>query len=316
MSKSPFIHSKFFTVFPLSDNCDSYKQTPITASIIFSKVCSVFSGFSSVNMVKYFKNKRKGDDKMSPEIHAAIIAAVTSIIVTLPKFIYDCFQEKKRKNFQEKITDIIQNKEDQRAMMQVGANIVWSARVEWIQNVRNVTSEFITAVNDFVVSGDDTARKQNLELIRAKSNLLILYFGPDKHPDTNIDLFNPTSNVSKNENIVKFIKNICENAPAYFLRQTFIEDYHNNILHCNSCKASSDMYESCNIIDASMSNAEKEKSCTAQINNYLKKIKDLRQENQKFKDNIQDFAEIMRIYLKLEWERAKEWNKESTEIYS
>lgn len=105
---------------------------------------------------------------MSPEIHAAIIAAVTSIIVTLPKFIYDCFQEKKRKNFQEKITDIIQNKEDQRAMMQVGANIVWSARVEWIQNVRNVTSEFITAVNDFVVSGDDTARKQNLELIRAK----------------------------------------------------------------------------------------------------------------------------------------------------
>lgn len=267
-------------------------------------------------MVKYFKNKRKGDDKMSPEIHAAIIAAVTSIIVTLPKFIYDCFQEKKRKNFQEKITDIIQNKEDQRAMMQVGANIVWSARVEWIQNVRNVTSEFITAVNDFVVSGDDTARKQNLELIRAKSNLLILYFGPDKHPDTNIDLFNPTSNVSKNENIVKFIKNICENAPAYFLRQTFIEDYHNNILHCNSCKASSDMYESCNIIDASMSNAEKEKSCTAQINNYLKKIQDLRQENQKFKDNIQYFAEIMRIYLKLEWERAKEWNKESTEIYS
>lgn len=76
------------------------------------------------------------------------------------------------------------------------------------------------------------------------------------------------------------------------------------------------MYESCNIIDASMSNAEKEKSCTAQINNYLKKIEDLRQENQKFKDNIQDFAEIMRIYLKLEWERAKEWNKESTEIYS
>lgn len=168
---------------------------------------------------------------MSPEIHAAIIAAVTSIIVTLPKFIYDCFQEKKRKNFQEKITDIIQNKEDQRAMMQVGANIVWSARVEWIQNVRNVTSEFITAVNDFVVSGDDTARKQNLELIRAKSNLLILYFGPDKHPDTNIDLFNPTSNVSKNENIVKFIKNICENAPAYFLRQTFIEDYHLSLIH-------------------------------------------------------------------------------------
>lgn len=53
-------------------------------------------------MVKYFKNKRKGDDKMSPEIHVAIIAAVTSIIVTLPKFIYDCFQEKREKIFKKK----------------------------------------------------------------------------------------------------------------------------------------------------------------------------------------------------------------------
>ena len=76
------------------------------------------------------------------------------------------------------------------------------------------------------------------------------------------------------------------------------------------------MYENCDIINPSMSNDEVEKSCTAQIDNYSKKIEDLRQENQKFKDNIQDFAEIMRIYLKLEWERAKEWNKESTEIYS
>lgn len=253
---------------------------------------------------------------MSYEVHAAIIAAGTSVIVSFFNLIHNYIQAKKNKNFQEKITDIIQNKEDQRTKMQINANIVWSARVEWIQNVRNVTSEFITAVNDFIVSEDDTARKQNLELIRAKSNLLILYFGPDKHPDANIDLFNPTSNVSKNENIVKFIKNICENAPAYFSRQTFIEDYRNNISHCESCKASSDMYESCNIIDASMSNDEKEKRCTAQINNYSAKIKNWCQENQQFKNNIQDFAEIMRTYLKLEWERAKEWNKESTEIYS
>lgn len=265
-------------------------------------------------MVQYFKNKCKGGDKMSPEVHVAIIAAITSVIVSIFNLIYNCIQAKKNKNFQEKITDIIQNKEDQRTKMQINANIVWSARVEWIQNVRNVASEFITAVNDFIVSEDDTARKQNLELIRAKSNLLILYFGPDKHPDANVDLFNPTSNVSKNENIVKFIKNICENAPAYFLRQTFIEDYRNDISHCKNCKASSDIYESCNIIDTSMSNDEIEKSCTDRIDNCLKKIEYLRQENQKFKDNIQDFAEIMRIYLKLEWERAKEWNKENTEM--
>lgn len=260
-------------------------------------------------MVKYFKNKSKGDAKMDPGVHAAIITATISGVVATFKLIYDFFASKTNEKFQEKITDILQDKEDQRTKMQIDANIVWSARVEWIQSVRNVTSEFITAVNNFILSEDDTARKQNLELIRAKSNLLILYFGPDEDPDTKVDLFNRTSNASKNENIVKFIKNIYENASAYFLRQADIEDYYNYISHCQSCTASSDIYESCDIINAKMSQAEIEKSCKSQIDNYRAEIDDLRQKNKKFKDDIQDFTEIMRIYLKHEWTRAKEWDK-------
>lgn len=246
---------------------------------------------------------------MSPQVNAAIIAAITSLIVSIINLIYNCFQAKTNKKFQKKITNIIQDKEDQRTKMQIDANIVLSARVEWIQSVRNIAAEFITALNNFIISEDDVTRKQNLELIRTKSNLLILYFGPDEHSDTVVDLFNPTSNVSKNENIVEFIKNISGNASGYFFREATIETYLDFISPCHNCKASSDIYENCNIIDTSMSEDEIKKCCNEHIGYYLARIKTLRQENQKFRDDIQRFTEIMRIYLKLEWKRAKEWNK-------
>lgn len=249
---------------------------------------------------------------MSPEVHAAIIAAGASVIVSIFNLIHNCIQAKKNKNFQEKVTDIIQNKEDQRTKMQFDANIVWAARVEWIQNVRNLTAEFITNLNKFMFSEDNITRKKYLELIHAKSNLLILYFGPDKQSNTKVDLFDQTSNISKNEHIVKLIENINDNASAYFWRKSEIENYQNSTSLCQNCKASSDIYENCDFINNTMSEDEVKKSCNNHIDNCSNKINDLRQENQAFKDSIQDFTKIMRIYLKLEWNRAKDWNKEES----
>ncbi len=249
---------------------------------------------------------------MDSYIIAALITSAASALLTIFKIIYDCSQEKKNKQFQEKVTDHLQTKEDMRTKMQIDANIVWTARVEWIQNVRNLTAEFIASLNNFMSSEDNITRKKNLELIYAKSNLLILYFGPDKHPNREADLFNQTSNISKNDHIVKLIENISKNASAYFQKENDIENYRNSILLCQNCKASSDIYEHCNIINDSMSENEVEKSCNNHIDNYLNKIDNLRQENQAFKNSIQDFTKIMRIYLKLEWNRAKDWDKKES----
>ena len=72
-----------------------------------------------------------------------------------------------------------QDAENKRNDIQIDANIVWTARVEWIQNVRNLTAEFISAVNNYILSDNIELRKRNFEIVWEKSRLLILYFGPD-----------------------------------------------------------------------------------------------------------------------------------------
>lgn len=75
-----------------------------------------------------------------------------------------------------------QDAENKRNETQIDASVVWSARVEWIQNVRRETSDLLTAINNYIYSDENDVDlvKMNLMSVREKSNLLILYFGPDK----------------------------------------------------------------------------------------------------------------------------------------
>ena len=75
------------------------------------------------------------------------------------------------------------------------------ARVEWIQNVRRETSDLLTAINNYIYSDENDVDlvKMNLMSVREKSNLLILYFGPDKVENDKVDLLNKGDNISKNQ---------------------------------------------------------------------------------------------------------------------
>ena len=61
-----------------------------------------------------------------------------------------------------------QDAENKRNDIQIDANIVWTARVEWIQNVRNLTAEFISAVNNYILSDNIELRKRNFEIMWRK----------------------------------------------------------------------------------------------------------------------------------------------------
>lgn len=191
--------------------------------------------------------------------------------------------------------------------VQIDANIVWTARVEWIQNVRNLTAELITAVNSYILSGNEETQKKNLDIVREKSELLILYFGPDKKYNVDVDILNRITNESKNEKIVKLIKEIYGGASVYFMKKRLINEYHNSILECEKCKDSSEMYESCKIVNArNVSYDEMDMRCKGYKENNLQMKQKYIRENNELINKLTQLTEVMRVYLKVEWNRAKE----------
>ncbi len=123
--------------------------------------------------------------------NATIIAAAIAAAVSLGSSVFAwCAANKSNKaaaqsnevtnRTNREIAVFEQDEENKRNESQIDANIVWSARVEWIQNVRRATADLLTAINNYIYSDENDVDlvKMNLMSVREKSNLLILYFGP------------------------------------------------------------------------------------------------------------------------------------------
>lgn len=250
---------------------------------------------------------------MDSTVKAAIITAIitliisiTSSILTIVKMFLDYKKGKKERDSQIKIAKSAQEAEDKRTKIQIDANVVWAARVEWIQNVRNITVELLSAVNNYTQSVDVESQKRNLEIVHKNSKLLILYFGPDEKQNTNVNILDKTTNESKNEKIVQLIKKIDDDSSVYFMKSDWITQHHNSVLYCKSCKDSSEIYESCEIIEnGNISNEEMDRRCTEYIDYNLQMENQYIVENKELSTNIAKLTEVMRIYLKIEWNRAK-----------
>jgi|GEM_PF-628872 len=202
-----------------------------------------------------------------------------------------------------------QDAENKRNDIQIDANIVWTARVEWIQNVRNLTAEFISAVNNYILSDNIELRKRNFEIMWAKSRLLILYFGPDADGlvDDNSNILDKHSNKAKNEKIVKLIQDICDGAETYLLNLQRISQRKSSLSWCKECKDSEDIFETCEIIECGqLSVEEQNKKCESYKKDNLEYVHKYEVENNEFKSKITMFINVMRIYLKIEWNRTKE----------
>ena len=162
--------------------------------------------------------------------NATIIAAAIAAAVSLGSSVFAwCAANKSNKaaaqsnevtnRTNREIAVFEQDEENKRNESQIDANIVWSARVEWIQNVRRATADLLTAINNYIYSDENDVDlvKMNLMSVREKSNLLILYFGPDKVENDKVDLLNKGDNISKNQHIVKLIEDIYIGCCSYFI---------------------------------------------------------------------------------------------------
>lgn len=213
----------------------------------------------------------------------------------------------------EEISKKVQEAENKRTEAQIDANIVWNARVEWIQNVRRVTAEFITACYKYVQSNesDKDEQNQNLELIQQQKSLLILYFGPDgteRNKKKAQDICDKDTNNAKNEMIVTLINELFKQLKKYFNVKRELNRCHAESVECKKCE-----------------NAESEKLFLCEKNEYGDKFteddckasqeerknneKNYKQQYNEVFANIELLTEAIRIYLKIEWTCTKNREK-------
>lgn len=254
--------------------------------------------------------------EINPTIIAAVIAALTSFISSLLT-LYSIKVTKKgnEKNIEsnEEISKKVQEAENKRTESRIDANIVWNARVEWIQNVRRVTAEFITACYKYIQSNESDKNEQNhnLELIQQQKSLLILYFGPDgteSNKKKAQNICDKDTNNAKNEMIVALINELFNQLKTYFIIKEEL----------NRCRAESGQCCRCeNAESKKLYLCEKneygdkftEDDCKASQKKWKNSEKNYKQQCNKVFDNIDLLTKAMRIYLKIEWTCTKNREK-------
>ena len=215
----------------------------------------------------------------------------------------------------------------------IKANLVSKARIEWIQNVRNETSELIALYYSLFSLADLKATQEIIIKAKEKSERLILYFGPvsgeikdsgeisisDDNKILITDnikdiLKNEADNHNKNDFVIKYISTMTE----YFF------EYHNNIknntilsLQGEKEQAASRLFDlpdqeydevTVRYGEAEFTYEEPKHiniEAKQQAEDIEKEIINILQPTNEFKDNLSFLRDIMRIYLKIEWSKAK-----------
>lgn len=245
---------------------------------------------------------------MNETIIAALIAALASIISSiLAGYSIHITKRGNKENIEsnKEISSKVQKAEDIRTEIQIDANITWKARVEWIQNVRRVTAEFVTAIYKYIHSDsyDEYELNKALEIVQEKKCLLILNFGPD---EANIDklraqnICDINTNNAKNELVVELINSVFKQLRSYFPNESLRESYHSSVIECMKCKNSKQsdcMY------------SESETDCTKYKNEQQHEEHKYIKIKEKLFSDVELLIEAMRIYLKLEWEYTKNRKK-------
>ena len=251
-----------------------------------------------------------------------IVAALIAALMSLISIVVTTRGNKKNRENNEKLTEQIQNAENARTESLIDANIIWNARVEWIQNVRKVTAEYISACYKYIrycnlknleKSISDIQNNKDLEkmgtLIEEKKLLLGLYFGPDgKNIEdiNNVSISDPFTNDGKNELIIQLIDEINELINMYPAVIYELKEANKELLDCDICKIEGK--ERC------PSNEYGDKFSDNECFEYRSKYYKIKCENSnkkiKLYGDLHKLTDVMRKYLKIEWNRAKNREKD------
>jgi hypothetical protein len=225
--------------------------------------------------------------------------------------IYQTYRsDKKNRESNEAIAKQMQDAENKRAEAAIDANLTANARIRWIQDVRQATVELITACYKYIESKSSEQQKA-WEVVEEKKTLYTLYFGPDDDGSQEIlanDLLDKKTNKGKNDQLVLFVDNLYSNLKKYHKNHSDIKTYEDKDFECASCESYNEecgeKVYSCVRSDYQVLFDDDDcKKRQTDIDIALKKYKAFEQD---ILTSLQKLSEIMRIYGKIEWNRAKE----------
>jgi hypothetical protein len=270
-----------------------------------------------------FRLITEGSKGLSTGDLVAIIVAIISLIGVIATTIYTNITTKKinteNNRFQQNMDE--SSKELQKSLNQkdIDADLKAKARIEWIQKVRGTTAE-LSALYFRILNEKDKEKLLDIYTeSQEKNGLLILFFGHEnkvkpENKTTEEILFNPDSNDNKNDMVVKFLSDLSNNYYVFYrkviddtldrledIRKMRLNELYNNATDFEEyIEYDPDGNEYCNKIP--IPSLEDEKSHQEAVNN----IREYAEFSKKLENGIVYLRDIMRIYLKIEWNKAKE----------
>ena len=241
------------------------------------------------------------------------VAILVAIIAFFGTIVATYFTNKTTKNISK------DNEEFQERMTQksIDANLIANARIEWIQNVRNITAELLTSYFSILNSTDIELIQTNFDSSIKKTELLILYFGHENKSLGNEDLslvLNKESNQGKNELIVNFLVLLSEKFREYY---SDIQKGEFKRLEEALRQAKNDMYKNATLVKIGESynefaeevedimepmpqeeDVQYASTLEAEYKNKEKQITQLQQD-------LVLLRNVIRTYLKIEWNKSK-----------
>ncbi len=241
------------------------------------------------------------------------IAILVSIISLIGVLFSTCLTNKTTKKIN-KSNNEMQEKWNQK---NIDANLIASARIEWIQRVRNLSAEllslYFSMINSKEANEIQTAFNHSIE----KTELLILYFGYEdnkvKNEDFNI-LLNNENNSGKNDLIVSFVILLSQ---KFNKHNTFIQKGGLPELQKAINRAQQEMYQNAEMVKVGeYYHEEAEEMMDWEEPQYqIDDILNVKRLEEKMASNISEITNlqndliflrnIIRTYLKIEWNIAK-----------
>lgn len=196
----------------------------------------------------------------------------------------------------------------------IDATLVASARIEWVQNVRRTTAELIAQYFSIINTIDKEILTEAVLKANEKTELLILYFGPEDEKEENIDIYNEKDNSGKNRYIVDFLKELSDNTDIYYRnvmsdKLIKLEDIRRRRLKTLSEHVIDWEYEEVETDEGELIQNQipiLEEDYSNSINRLDEEIEKLGKFTNDIQQDLVNLRDIMRTYLKLEWNIAKQ----------
>jgi hypothetical protein len=240
---------------------------------------------------------------------------IIAIIVALISFVGVIISAIMTNNTTKKINASNKQLQEKWNQKNIDASLTASARIEWIQKVRNTTAELIALYFEALNTVDKADLLGAVIKAQEKTELLILFFGHEEKETTtqDVDLCCIANNDNKNNLIVNFLSSLAKKLYRYYenvkteklknlelVRDRRYDEMQKHILDYDYEEYTDEYgiskFEQIPIVDIEYQQSLDE--IDQQIDNLVKVSKDINSDLLMLRD-------IIRTYLKIEWNKAK-----------